>query len=106
MMAPLQRGGEGVQLLSLLGAAPGRHLRRPLSTAALGGCVRWWRRPLIAAVMVNIEAVSRQQGQREADANSRHNNQIKTTAVVVAVGGNGGHICVMAEIDDGGDGRQ
>jgi hypothetical protein len=58
----------------------------------------------MAVVMDKDEAVSRWQGQREADANSRCNNQIKTAAAVVAVGGNGGHICVMAAIDDGVDG--
>jgi hypothetical protein len=59
----------------------------------------------MAAVMDNNKAVSRRQGQREADADSRRNNQIKTTAAVTAVGGNGGRIHVMAVIDNGGDGQ-
>ncbi len=57
----------------------------------------------MAAVMDNDEAVSRRQGQREADADSRRNNQIKTTAAAVAAGGDGGRICVMAAIEDGRD---
>ncbi len=48
---------------------------------------------------------SRRQGQREVDADSRRNKQIKTMAVaVVAAGGNSGRICVMAAIDDCGNG--
>ncbi len=105
MMAPLRRGGEGVQLLSL-GAAPGCHLRRPLLTAALGGCIWWCRRHSIAAVMDIKKAVSRRQGQREADADSRCNNQIETTAVAAEAGGNGGHIRAMVAIDNNGNGWQ
>ncbi len=54
------------------------------------------------------EAVSRQQGQREADADSRRNNQINTTAVAAAMAASGGgeHIRVMVAIDNGSDGRQ
>jgi hypothetical protein len=61
----------------------------------------------MAAVMDNNKAMLRQQGQREADAESRCNNQIETTAAAVAAaaGGNSGRICVMAAIDDGGDGQ-
>ena len=57
----------------------------------------------MAAVMDNDEAVSRRQGQREADADSRRNNQIKTTAAAAAAGGDGGRICVMAAIEDDRD---
>jgi hypothetical protein len=61
----------------------------------------------MVVVMDNNKAVSRWQGQREADAVSRCNNQIKTTAAAAAVaGGNGGHTRVMAARDDGGNGRQ
>ncbi len=56
--------------------------------------------------MDNNKAVLRQQGQREANADSRCNNQIETMAVATAAGGNGGHIRVMAAIDDGGNGQQ
>ncbi len=94
-----------MQLLSL-GAAPGRHLLRPLSAAALGGCVQWQRPRSMAAVMDNNKAVLRQQGQKEADADSRRNNQIKTMAAAAAAGGNGGRIGVTATIDDGGNGQQ
>jgi hypothetical protein len=59
----------------------------------------------MAAVMNNDEAVSRQQGQREADTDSRCNNQIETTAAAVAVGGKGGSIGVMTAIEDGSNGR-
>ncbi len=54
------------------------------------------------------EAVSRRQGQREADADSRRNNQIKTTAAAAATaaGGSGESIRVMVAIDNGSDGRQ
>ncbi len=53
------------------------------------------------------KAVLRRQGQREADADSRCNNQIKTTAVaaVAAAGGNGRHVLAMAAIDNGGNGQ-
>ncbi len=55
--------------------------------------------------MDNNEAVLRWQGQREADTDSRCNNQIKTTAAVAgAAGGDGGCIRVMAVIEDGGNG--
>jgi hypothetical protein len=61
----------------------------------------------MATVMDNDKAMSRQQGQGEVDADSRCNNQIKTTAVVVAAaGGNGGRIHVMSGIDDGSKGQQ
>jgi hypothetical protein len=62
----------------------------------------------MAAVIDNNEAVLRQQGQREVDADSRCNNQIKTMAAAVAAtaGGDGGRIRVMAAIDDGGNGKQ
>ncbi len=59
---------------------------------------------MMAAVMDNNEAVSRRLGQREADADSRHNNQIKTMAAAVAVGGDGGHIRVMTAMDNGSNG--
>ncbi len=59
----------------------------------------------MAAVMDNNEAVSRRQGQREAVADSRRNNQIKTAAAAAA-GGNNGGIGALAAIDNGGDGRQ
>ncbi len=91
-----------MQLLSL-GAAPGRHLRRLLSMAALGGGIKWWQQRHLAVVMDYDEAVSRRQGQREADADNRRNNQIKTTAAAVAAGGNGGCIRVMAAINNGGN---
>jgi hypothetical protein len=42
----------------------------------------------MAAVMDNNEAVSRRQGQREADTDSRRNNQIETMAAAVVAGGN------------------
>ncbi len=58
----------------------------------------------MAAVIDNNEAVLRRQGQREVDTDSRCNNQIETMAAAAA-GGNGGHIHVMAAIDDGGDGQ-
>jgi hypothetical protein len=105
MIAPLWWGGEGVQLLSL-GAAPGRHLRWPLSTAALVGCIQWWRQHLMVVVMNNDEAMLRRQGQKEAATDSRRNNQIKTMVAAVAAGGDGGRICVMATIDNGSNGRQ
>ncbi len=57
----------------------------------------------MAAMIDNDKAVSRWQGQREVDADSRCNNQIETT-VAVAAGGNGGPIRVMAAIDNGGNG--
>jgi hypothetical protein len=60
----------------------------------------------MAAVMDNDKAVSRWQGQKEAAADSRRNNQIKTTAVVAAVGGDGGRVCVMATIDNGSNRQQ
>jgi hypothetical protein len=56
----------------------------------------------MAAVMDNNKAMLRQQGQREADADSKRNNQIETTAA--GASGNGGHVRVMAVIDDVGDG--
>ena len=58
----------------------------------------------MVAVIDNDKAVLRCQGQREADTDSRCNNQIETMAAVVA-GGNGGHIGVMAVIEDGGNGQ-
>jgi hypothetical protein len=58
----------------------------------------------MAAVMDNDKEVSRRQGQREADADSRRNNQIETTAAAAA-GSNSGRICVMAAIDDGRGGQ-
>ncbi len=59
----------------------------------------------MAAVMDNDEAVSRRWGQKEAEEDSRCNNQIKTTAAAAVAGGNGGRICVMAAIDDGCNGQ-
>ncbi len=59
----------------------------------------------MAAVMDNNEAVSRWQGQREADTDSTRKNQIQTTAAAVGAGGDGRQIHVIAAIDDGGDGR-
>jgi hypothetical protein len=57
--------------------------------------------------MDNDEAVSRWQGQKEAAADSRCNNQIETTAAAAAAaGGNGGRICVMATIDNCSNGQQ
>ncbi len=56
--------------------------------------------------MDNDKAMLRRQGQKEAAADSRRNNQIETTAVAVAAGGDGGRICVMATIDNGSNGRQ
>jgi hypothetical protein len=61
----------------------------------------------MAVVMDNNEAMSRRQGQREAYADSRHNNQIKTTAAAAAAaaaGGDSGHIRVMAAIENGDNG--
>ncbi len=55
--------------------------------------------------MDNNKAMLRRQGQREVDADSRCNNQIKTTVAVAAAGGNGGCIRVMAAIDNGSDGQ-
>jgi hypothetical protein len=61
----------------------------------------------MAAAMDNNKAVSRRQGQRVVDADSRRNNQSKATAAVAAAaaGGNGGHICVMAVKDNGSNGQ-
>jgi hypothetical protein len=59
----------------------------------------------MAVVMDNDKAVLRRQGQQEADADSRCNSQIKTTAAMAA-GGNGGRIPIMALIDNGGNGQQ
>ncbi len=93
-----------MQLLSL-GAAPGRHLQRPILTAALVGCNQWWRQRSIAAVKDNNEAMLRWQGQKEVANDSRRNNQIETTAAAaVAAGGNGGRVCVLATIDNGSNG--
>jgi hypothetical protein len=58
----------------------------------------------MAVVMDKDKAMLRQQGQREADTDSRGNNQIKLTVAAAAVGGDGRHISVMAGIDNGGDG--
>ncbi len=60
---------------------------------------------MMAEVMDKNEAVPRQQGQREADADNRRNNQIKTTVVAAAASGDGGCIPAMAAIDGGGDGQ-
>jgi hypothetical protein len=60
----------------------------------------------MAAMTDNDEAVLRRQGQREVDANSRRNNQIKTMVAAAAAVGDGGRIHVMAAIDDGSNGQQ
>ncbi len=60
----------------------------------------------MAAVLDNNKAVSRRQGQREADADSRCNNQIETMAAAAVAGGNGGRIRVMAAIGNGGEGQK
>ncbi len=60
----------------------------------------------MVAVMDNNKAVLRWHGQKEAAADSRGNNQIKTTAAAAAAGGDGGHMHVMATIDNGSNGQQ
>ncbi len=55
----------------------------------------------MAVVMNNDEAVLRQQGQREAGADSRCSNQIERMVAVAAAGGNGGRMRVMAAINNG-----
>ena len=60
----------------------------------------------MVAVMDNNKAVLRWHGQKEAAADSRRNNQIKTTVAAVVAGGDSGRICVMATIDNGSNGRQ
>jgi hypothetical protein len=50
----------------------------------------------MAVVMENNEALLRQQGQREADADSGRNNQIESAAVAAAAVGDGEHTRAMA----------
>ncbi len=59
----------------------------------------------MAKMMDNNKSVLRWQGQREADADSRCNNQIITMAAAAMAGGNGGRIQVMAEIYNGSNGQ-
>ncbi len=71
--------GRRVSATAVLGSSPGTPFTKTIFDGGVG-----WGRLMVATVLdgSSDEAVLRQQGQREADADSRCNDQIKTTVTV------------------------